>query len=375
MSSVTDPTVRFNLDYYGIYTDSIADVDISTNGGNTWINVFEICCGSDRRGPASQQIDITSIAAGRPSVMARFHYIGFFAWWWQVDNVLLGSAAATCQPGTGGLVVGNVRAANTSFGFNGATVTNMSGLSTTTFATPKDPNHDDGFYVLFAPPGAQTLHASLPAFADDIKNVTVVAGSMIQQDFSLRFLDVPDSGTYANFIYGLVGAGITAGCGGGNYCPDASVTRAQMAVFIEKAKHGPSSVPPACTPPGIFGDVPCPGGFAVNFIEALYKDGIAAGCSATPLLYCPNDPVTRAQMAVFIEKGEHGPSFVPPACTPPGIFGDVPCPGGFAVNFIEALFNDGIAVGCGGGNYCPDSPVTRAEMAVFIDVAFNVPHP
>ncbi|MGH9364188.1 MAG: S-layer homology domain-containing protein, partial [Thermoanaerobaculia bacterium] len=371
MSSITDPSVRFNLDYYGVYTDSVADVDISTNGGSSWTNVFEICCGSDRPGPASQQIDITGIAAGRPSVMARFHYTGFFAWWWQVDNVLLGSAAATCQPGPGGLVIGNVRAANTTFGFNGAAVTNTGGLSTTTFATPKDPNQDDGFYVLFAPPGAQTLHASLPAFADDIQTPTVVAGSVIRQDFSLRFLDVPDSSTYANFIYGLVGAGITAGCGGGNYCPDASVTRAQMAVFIEKAKHGPSFVPPACTPPGIFGDVACPGGFAVNFIEALFHDGIAAGCSVNPLLYCPSDPVTRAQMAVFIERGVHGSGFVPPAAT--GIFTDVP-PGSFAAEYIEALYNDGIAAGCGGGNYCPNDPVTRAQMAVFIDVAFHVPH-
>ncbi len=60
-------------------------------------------------------------------------------------------------------------------------------------------------------------------------------------------------------------------------------------------------------------------------------------------------------------------SFTPPACT--GIFLDVPCPGGFAVNWIEQLYNDGITAGCGGGDYCPDNPVTRAQMAVFLEKA------
>ena len=60
-------------------------------------------------------------------------------------------------------------------------------------------------------------------------------------------------------------------------------------------------------------------------------------------------------------------SFTPPACT--GIFLDVPCPGGFAVNWVEQLYNDGITAGCGGGDYCPDNPVTRAQMAVFLEKA------
>ncbi|MBI3161664.1 MAG: S-layer homology domain-containing protein, partial [Chloroflexi bacterium] len=42
-------------------------------------------------------------------------------------------------------------------------------------------------------------------------------------------------------------------------------------------------------------------------------------------------------------------------------------------NFIEQLFNEGITAGCGGGNYCPGNPVTRAEMAVFLVKTFNIP--
>ncbi len=65
-------------------------------------------------------------------------------------------------------------------------------------------------------------------------------------------------------------------------------------------------VPPACT--GIFTDVACPDGFAVNWIEKLYNDGITAGCGTNPLTYCPDANVTRAQMAVFIEKAMRGTS-------------------------------------------------------------------
>jgi S-layer family protein len=49
------------------------------------------------------------------------------------------------------------------------------------------------------------------------------------------FNDVPTSDGGFQFIEALVASGITAGCGGGNYCPDAPLTRRQMAVFLAKA--------------------------------------------------------------------------------------------------------------------------------------------
>ena len=72
-----------------------------------------------------------------------------------------------------------------------------------------------------------------------------------------------------------------------------------MAVFLLKAKLGSSYTPPACA--GIFGDVACPSLFA-DWIEDLYNRSITAGCQASPPLYCPNDPNTRGQMAVFLVK-------------------------------------------------------------------------
>jgi hypothetical protein len=51
---------------------------------------------------------------------------------------------------------------------------------------------------------------------------------------SHRFSDVPTSSTYHTTTARLVGAGITGGCGGTKYCPNAAVTRGQMAAFLNR---------------------------------------------------------------------------------------------------------------------------------------------
>ena len=48
------------------------------------------------------------------------------------------------------------------------------------------------------------------------------------------FNDVPVGDSAFQFIEALAASGITAGCGGGNFCPDATLTRRQMAVFLAK---------------------------------------------------------------------------------------------------------------------------------------------
>ena len=52
---------------------------------------------------------------------------------------------------------------------------------------------------------------------------------------------------------------------------------------------------------GRFGDVPCPGPLT-DWIEQLYVEGVTGGCQASPLLYCPGNPVLRGQMAAFLTK-------------------------------------------------------------------------
>jgi hypothetical protein len=122
------------------------------------------------------------------------------------------------------------------------------------------------------------------------------------------FTDVPADAFAAAWIEELAYEEITAGCGGGAYCPTAVVNRSQMAVFLLRAKWGPGFGVPACT--GVFTDVPCPGPFT-DWIEELFHESITGGCGTNPLTYCPDNPNTRGQMAVFITKafslGLYGP--------------------------------------------------------------------
>ena len=74
-------------------------------------------------------------------------------------------------------------------------------------------------------------------------------------------------------------------------------------------------------------------------------------------------------MAPFLLKTEHGPAYVPPACA--GVFSDVTCPSLFA-DWIERLAAEGITAGCGAGHYCPTSPNTRGQMAVFLVKTFGL---
>jgi Carboxypeptidase regulatory-like domain/S-layer homology domain len=769
LSSASSPVLRFASDYNDC-CDSTAAADISDDGGTTWSNVF-LKSGSSDRGPKTINVDLSSYI-GEADVRARFHFDGFYAWWWQVDNVILGDA--DCVPGTGGLVVGNVRDASNGAPLNGATVENLGGASTKTFATPTDPNQDDGLYILYAESGNQTFKASSGNYAEQQKATVVVPAGTTRLDFSLlsghlfaapsplnarvdpggtdeqtltltntgtvpasfeiveinapllnsltrgfanetyrqaainrlplnskgqrddratttknlapipnprhsnrvlavgdvlssfdsqiaygwgvgtsgtdiwlsnlgvaggddldyrytpdgtktgdtiddsgwigdwaadgafdartgmiwrvnvggdnclyeldpvnkvatgnkicgspwtgisqrgvaydsagdtffvggwnegviyhvatdgstidsafvglsisglaynasnghllvmqnfpggdditvldalnnyavlgsypildngapaitafggagaefdclgnlwvidqntqkvyqvesgeaagcavdipwltvdptegtvapsggtadatvawdalnylpglklaqlqfktdtpyavpgipvsmvvRFLDVPDSNQFEAFIYGAAGAGVMMGgppnCPAGvlNFCPDNVVTRADIAGYLWRAINGALTPPPVYR--NIFNDVTF-NDYNSFYIQGIYNLGITAGCQANPPLYCPNNANTRAQMSVFIWKGQHGDE-PPPACA--GVFADVPCPGGFAVDYIEALFNEGVTAGCGGGNFCPNANITNGQMAVFLVKGFNIPH-
>lgn len=111
-----------------------------------------------------------------------------------------------------------------------------------------------------------------------------------------------------------------------------------------------------------FPDVPTDNQF-YTFIETVFHNGVTAGCFGGG--YCPGDPVTRAQMAVFLLKSKFGSAHVPPPCTGT-VFTDVPCTGGPFDPWIEELYGLGITGGCGGTLYCPGHAVSRQQMAAFL---------
>jgi hypothetical protein len=185
------------------------------------------------------------------------------------------------------------------------------------------------------------------------------------QGWFSNFSDV-SGGPYYNDIRKLIINGVSGGCSGGRYCPGDGTTRAQMAVFLLKAKYG-SFYYPAPATGGIFTDIQ--GNPLAAWIEHLFAYQITAGCN--PTMYCPDQVVTRAQMAVFLLKTKYGFGYVPPA--PQGIFSDVDRNDPFAP-WIEALYAEGVTGGCATGplRYCPNDPVTREQMATFLVKTFGL---
>ena len=118
-----------------------------------------------------------------------------------------------------------------------------------------------------------------------------------------------------------------------------------------------------------FGDVPA-GAFGEGFINSLFCRRLTAGCTEAPLAFCPNNAVTRGQMAVFVES-VLGVATVP-TCVG-NVFTDVTAAsvGAQFCGFIEDFAARGITGGCAPGLFCPNDPVTRAQMAVFMEVALG----
>ena len=105
------------------------------------------------------------------------------------------------------------------------------------------------------------------------------------------------------------------------------------------------------------------------YVTTLVSNAITAGVGGG--LYGVGNDTLRQQMAVFLLKAKYGLCYTPPPCTV-AVFTDVPCSSGFAP-WINELVAEGITGGCGGGNYCPTSPVLRQQMAVLLLRTYEAP--
>jgi len=170
------------------------------------------------------------------------------------------------------------------------------------------------------------------------------------------FADVDGSQHEAD-VAALWAAGITTGCGEWLFCPDEEVSRAQMAAFLARALE--LSIPEEST----FSDIAA-SDFAAE-IEAVAAADITLGCA--PGQYCPEAPVTRAQMASLLVRALE----LPPA------EGDPFTDDAHSIHAgdIAALAAAGVTHGCGDTRFCPEDPVTRAQMASFLARAFDLSAP
>ncbi len=182
-------------------------------------------------------------------------------------------------------------------------------------------------------------------------------------DESGRFVDDDGSVHEAN-IEAVEARGITSGCDADNaalYCPADPLTRAQMATLLVAA----ASIPPA---PDLGPFTDDDGNIHEPNIAALAAAGVTNGCDATdPTRYCPDDPVTRGQMASFLVRafGLDDPIYAP---ADPDPFTDDD--GSVHEANIAILAGLGVTNGCDAADptlFCPTEPVTRGQIASFIE--------
>lgn len=216
---------------------------------------------------------------------------------------------------------------------------------------------------------ATPLRLLATSYSIGAAGVAAVNGSStVTADVLNPFADVPLSHWAIDHIQAIWAAGITTGCAVSplSYCPEVDMSRKEMAVFVERGIHGSDFVPPIV--PLTFTDTAGPYQY---WIEALKADRITNGCGGGK--YCPEASITRAEMAIFLLRGRHGGSYVPPPPTGT-VWLDVPVTH-WAAAWAEQLGREGITSGCGGGRFCPENVVSRGEMAVLVQRTFELPLP
>jgi photosystem II stability/assembly factor-like uncharacterized protein len=143
------------------------------------------------------------------------------------------------------------------------------------------------------------------------------------------------------------------------YCPNDNITEAQMAVFVVRSVMGNDNFTYTQTP--YFSDVPA-SNLYFPWIQKMQDLGIALPCASNQ--FCPDTPVTRGIMSVLIIRGRYGVA-TPSSYPSLPYFTDVG-PSHPYFPWIQKMKQFGITSGCTATTYCPDDPVTRGQMAVFI---------
>ena len=199
-----------------------------------------------------------------------------------------------------------------------------------------------------------------------LATAVAIGPETVQADFE------DDAGVHSEAVMKLARLGVFDGteCGEGLFCPSEPVLRWTMAVWTVRVLD---SIEPRDGVPGDgqlrvtqsrFVDVE-DGVWWLPYVERMADLGITRGCAVNPARYCPDEPVTRAQMASFLQR-----AFGLVASGSALFFVDV----GQSVHTdaIQALAEAGITRGCAvnPARFCPDEPVTRAQMASFLQRAF-----
>jgi len=182
---------------------------------------------------------------------------------------------------------------------------------------------------------------------------------------------VPENHPYYNDIEILYANGYTAGCSTSplNFCPDVSMSRAQSAVFMLRGNFGSGYIP--VTPTHFFADNWKNSSWGEGWAESMYLEGLTAGCSPSPLKFCPDEILTNVQLAVFGLRLKHGMAYPTPTATGT-VFADMTDTGFWGTGWAEQAYAEGLIpscgtdVGTGKPKFCPNALVSRGFGASVI---------
>jgi subtilisin family serine protease len=217
---------------------------------------------------------------------------------------------------------------------------------------PATVTYDAGAHAARLRPAVQlgarrTYQVAVGSGVKDAAGNAFVATSWTFTTGLFGFSDIIGS-PFENDISWLAVSGVTGGCGSDHYCPEAPVTREQMASFLARALDLPATAEDFFTDDG--------GSPHQGDINRLAAAGITGGCAEDR--FCPGASVTREQMASFLARAlELAPA------TADFFADDSASPHQADIN---SLAEAGISGGCAPGKFCPGGPVTRGQMAAFL---------
>jgi hypothetical protein len=187
--------------------------------------------------------------------------------------------------------------------------------------------------------------------------------------FTVAFRDVPAERGDDRYIHALAGAGVTAGCNAGAFCPDQPLARAGAAVWMLLSREGSTYQPPPAQ--SMFADVATSRAEA-PYVEELVRRGVMDACAQDPAyLFCPGLPLARADAAVVVLRMLEGPDYTPPLVQLH--FRDLVRDA--RAMFVEDAVGRGLFTSCVADRslFCPDQGLTRGDAAVALVKAFNLP--
>lgn len=201
-----------------------------------------------------------------------------------------------------------------------------------------------------------------PAVASHVTVVDISRTACTEEVPRGRFADVAPASTFALAVDCVAWYGITTGRTPTSYDPASTVTRLQMALFVERLA-GSLGVQLDTTDAG-FTDLDGVPPAARTAIDSLANAGVVTGTGTSPKTYSPAAPVTRAQMAAYLNRLESALHGQPFPATSDAFDDDASSP---LARDIDGLASAGILSGTGQDRtYSPGALVTRAQMAGFM---------